>query len=95
VLVICNAVILSGWSGSCQALSRVSRINVSPHDSEVLLLQRESITSAVMLNWNWVGLGRVGWQLNGETLLYTKSGQVHFHLIIAGLVFVSLGQVKA
>ena len=44
---------------------------------------------------NWVGLGRVGWQLNGETLLYTKSGQVHFHLIIAGLVFVSLGQVKA
>ncbi len=76
---------------SRQALSRVLHVNVSPHDhdNEVLLLQRESITSAVMLNW--VGLGRVGWQLNGETLLYTKSGQVHFHLIIAGLVFVSLG----
>ena len=78
---------------SRRALSRVLHVNVSPHDSEVSLLQRESITSAVMLNW--VGLGRVGWQLNGETLLYTKSGQVHFHLIIAGLVFVSLGQVKA
>ena len=75
MLVICNAVILSGWGGSRQALSRVSHVNVSPHDSEVSLLQRESITSAVMLNW--VGLGRVGWQLNGETLLYTKSGQVH------------------
>ena len=80
MLVICNAVILSG----------VLHVNVSPHDSEVSLLQRESITSAVMLNW--VGLEWVGWQLNGETLLYTKS---HFHLIIAGLVFVSLGQVKA
>ncbi len=82
-----------GGGRSRWALSRVSRVNVSPHDSGVSLLQRESITSAVMLIW--VGLGGVGWQLNGETLLYTKSGQVHFHLIIAGWVFVSLGQVKA
>ena len=40
--------------------------------------------------------GGSGWgQLNGETLLYTKSGQVNFHLITAGLVCVGLGQVRA
>jgi hypothetical protein len=43
------------------------------------------------LGWSGSGWGR----LNRETLLYTKSGQVHFHLITAGLVCVGLGQVKA